>query len=227
MKEGLLFSAGMDSFIGWEYLGRPEAVYVNMHHRYAKNELLRIKEGVFQNTVRIVDLNLGRFEKQDAEIPQRNMYLAMIMANLGYEKIWIIVQKEEMSIPDRSPEFFKKASDMISFLMGKEIIVDTPFRDMDKVQMVKWYKNRDLSIDTLKLTWACYYPYLGTTERSVICADCPACFRRFVAMKLNGIEEDWHHKIYDSKVAKEYRARAKNGHYSEKRCKDILKALEV
>ena len=216
--EVLLFSAGMDSYIAWEILKRPQTLYVNLNHKYANQELNRVKNLV-PSTI-IHDLDLSQFEKDDAEIPLRNLYLCMRAANLGYDKIWLIVQKDEMSIPDRKMKFFKHTEKLLSNLMEKDIEIDTPFKKMDKTEMVEKYVKGGFDIEKLKQTWACYYP-----EKDNPCGNCPACFRRFVAMKLNNIHEDWHDKIYNSQIAETYRNKALSKYYSSRRNKKILEAL--
>jgi hypothetical protein len=88
--------------------------------------------------------------------------------------------------------------------------------------MVQWYKDSWKNVERLLDTWACYTPLEGQP-----CGNCPACFRRFVALKLNGISEPWHQKIYTSEVAKMYLQRVSLRHYSQKRSRDILEALGV
>ena len=133
MKEVLLYSGGMDSLIAWEYLKRPETLYINLKHKYYKEELSSVLLTVPDTKILDSALSLGAFETAGAEIPMRNMYMAMAAASLGYEKIWLVVQKDEMSIPDRTEKFFLKASEMISFLMGKTVVVNSPFKHMDKI----------------------------------------------------------------------------------------------
>lgn len=183
-KEVLLFSGGMDSLIAWEFLGQPASLYVDFGHKYAKQESERVRTiGPKDRVLVYSGMKFGVFERDDAEIPQRNMYLAMLAANFGYDKIWIIAQKDEMSIPDRTPEFYQKASEMLTLLNEREIIVATPFEDMDKTDMVAWWLNEGHSAETLLKTWACYHPWKGEP-----CGNCGACLRRYVAFKNNDID---------------------------------------
>lgn len=182
-----LFSGGMDSLIAWEYLGRPNRLYVKMNHRYQREELEHIEDMHIPGSFFTSDLSvLGSFEKNDADIPLRNLYLAMVAVNLGFSTIWLVVQKDEMSIPDRTREFLNSSSDILSYLSKRTIKVDTPFENMDKTDMVKWYIDNGKDIDTLKDTWACYHPVKGDP-----CGNCGACFRRYVAFKENCIDPDY------------------------------------
>lgn len=218
MKEILLFSGGIDSYIAWHYLHYPQTLYVNMFHKYYKQEL-RTVSTLIPSTI-VKELNLSEFEELDANIPMRNLYLVMLAANMGYDKIALIVQKEEMSIADRSENFFSKASTILSFLMGTPIIVYTPFKYVDKTDMVAWYIENNLPVDQLKQTWACYSPINNEP-----CGDCGACIRRLISFRLNKIEESWHEKALKSKCCKKYIERANEGYYSITRCNQIKEAL--
>ena len=167
----------------------------------------------------------------------------MQAVNKGYDRIWMISQKEEMSeqVPDRTDKFFKETSSLLSYLSGREILIDTPFRNMDKVEMVKWYVDEGLSIEKLKQTWACYHPDSWDLNEELNqfseCGDCGACFRRAVAFILNGITEKWFLKFkepdilnrpsFENKTVELYRTRAEEGFYSKKRNQDILNAIKL
>lgn len=233
-KEVVLFSGGMDSLIAWEIVGRPPALYVDLGHKYSGVEIQRCQEIIPEVQFFHLEEIGQRFELPSAEIPLRNLYLAMVAANLGYDRIWLSVQRNEMTIPDRSEEFFSMASNMLTMLMDRPIEVRTPVADLDKTEMVQWYVEHEKDIGDLKRTWACYQPVnviplkpgvYRESDWQEHCGDCPACFRRFIAMKLNGIHEDWHVKVPTSQTANDYKLRALAGEYPEDRADQILKAL--
>lgn len=217
-NEVLLFSGGMDSLIAWHLLGKPKTLYIDLKHKYSKQERDIVSELIPSTIIR--EFDLSPFEESDANIPLRNLYLAMLAVNLDFNYIWLIVQKDEMSIPDRSAYFLNTASYFLSYLSNKGVNINTPFSHMDKIRMVENYLRKGGDPELLKRTWACYHP-VGYSH----CGDCPACFRRFVAMKLNGIYESWHKKVQKSKVAEDYKEKALNSYYSEERNRNILKAL--
>ena len=78
----LLFSGGSDSVL-ITHLYKPDyLVYVNMHTRYSDMEINKIKKSSFANSVKIIDFPfLGKYEREDAIIPLRNLYLPMIVCN--------------------------------------------------------------------------------------------------------------------------------------------------
>jgi len=255
-KTVVLFSGGVDSFLAWERLNHPDLLYVNLGHRYAEFEWAAISEklssqgGPIDSTlVKYVNCNwMQVYEKPDAEIPGRNLQLALVAASLGYNFIGLVCQKDERSIPDRSRAFFNATSDLLSSLFGRQILLDPVFADMDKTDMIGWYLNqpieggvrlKDLVVEerirNLKLTVACYRPaevWVSSKEISFSrletrqCGNCPACFRRAVAFILNGIVEDYAQDVWQSEVAKDYRAKALSGYYGPERAGRILSAFE-
>ena len=227
MKEVVLYSGGMDSHIAWYYLGKPEAIYIVHGCRYEWKQLRaiqKIREIEGTNKISIVDgiLNLSPFELPDANIPLRNMYFAMVAANLGYDKIYLIVQRGETSIPDRTPKFFKQISQILTEQFNREIVVESPFFDMTKQDMVKWYLDNGGNIESLLHTTACFHPVYDA------CGNCKACFRRWVALRYNGLEDkyrNYHQDIRNSPVTKKYIEDILNGKYDEKRSQQTLEVL--
>jgi len=181
MVEILLYSGGMDSYIAWHFLSYPPTMFVRLGHRYEKMEF-DAAYNTIPETFFTKRYPLGEFEQPDAYIPMRNLLLAMVAVGRGADKVWLVVQKDEMSIADRSEEFFDSVSKFLSFLVGRQVEVDTPFRSMDKTDMVRWYVENGKDVAELKRTIGCYNPTWGH------CGDCPACFRRFVAFKNNGLD---------------------------------------
>ena len=177
----LLYSGGMDSLIGWEWLDRPKTLYVDLGHKYREKELVAIQKTI-PDTKIIENHVIGNYEKEDAEIPNRNLLLAMYAALEGADNIAVIVQKDEMSIPDRSDVFFDATSDLLSLLNNRRIEVFSPFASMDKTDMVEWFLHRDLPVQPLLDTVGCY------SDEDGHCGDCPACLRRFIAFKNNDVD---------------------------------------
>lgn len=229
----IMFSGGPDSLIGfWKLVNEGRAVkgvYVPLGHKYEDIEMevckkFKIKWGM---DIEIMErYPLGRFEQEDANIPARNLLLALVGSQLS-DNVWLAVQREEMEIPDRSEYFFDVATDFLSFLFGRSIYIDTPVRDLTKTEMVTWFLedcktvgDRDLKMDMLKDSVSCYS---GITPG---CGKCRACFRRWVAFSLNGINEEYGVKPWYTNVAAEYMRGIISGKYKGQRKVEILRAMK-
>ena len=117
MKKVLLYSGGMDSWL-ISHIWKPDMkVYVNMHTRYSEEEIKRIKE--LNEDVTIIDFPLGQWEREDAIIPLRNLYLVMAICNLtGSEDVDICLGATAGDrVLDKSPEFAEKATELLNQLL--------------------------------------------------------------------------------------------------------------
>lgn len=232
----VLFSGGMDSLITLRYvestmrdlIGSVTKVYCRLGHRYEAEEL-RAVEKIAGGKVNIDETlrGLGVIEECDAHIPNRNAHL--VLAALRFVpvyakevRIWLTVQKDELSLTDRSENFFKSISRLCSILSKRRVVVKTPWIDVDKTDMVRWYLERGYSENELRDTWACYRP----SPEGVMCGNCGACIRRYIAMSLNGIHERYFHDPKSTSLAQYYLEKAKSGHYGEQRNERILEALD-
>jgi 7-cyano-7-deazaguanine synthase len=234
-KHVLLYSGGMDSYIAYWYLREEKKIpnedilllYVPLGHKYQHEEYAVVQKSyeLFPlDTHLFVDhgtLELGRLEEPSAYIPLRNSFLAHV-ASFHADNIWLISQKGETNLGDRSIRGFKLMGETLTHLYddGRTVTVDSPFWTMTKVDMVRWYKKAGLSIENLKKTHACYHP-VGKQG----CGKCSACFRRWMAMSLNDISEDYAVNPWETETAKEYLERGVQGFYGWGRDEEILEAL--
>jgi len=214
---GLLYSGGMDSYIAWHYLKKPKTVYFNLYHRYVSKEW-RAASSTIPDTTVVNNFDLGVYEKEDANITGRNFILTYGMMLLGFNDICLVVQKDEMSIPDRSKKFFKRTKNMLSFLSGKSIRVFTPFEHIDKFDIVKWYVGTGGDVKELLKTTGCFSESIGH------CGNCPACFRRWTSLVYNGIDPGY---VLSEEIMDKYVKKFKAGEYSKERTKKSLQALGV
>ena len=216
----LMVSGGLDSFIAYYYLQSDYNVYpifVDLNHAYKQQELAACLKIYGSKLILAPSINLAKFEKPDAEIPLRNLYIAMSGVNLGFNNIAIIAQKDEKSIPDRTKKFYTKTSKLLSYLSGRKISVFTPFYAMDKTDMLEWYLKQVKDIEMLENVFSCYTPISGGRQ----CGNCPACFRLYTSYKNAGIEPKF--KLTDE-IKSIYRKKLSS--YSKDRQKRILKALQ-
>jgi 7-cyano-7-deazaguanine synthase in queuosine biosynthesis len=149
-------------------------------------------------------------------------------------KVLLIVQKDEMSIPDRTADFLKSTSEMLSYMYDRPITVRTPFADMDKVDMVQWWMDNKLGTKRLVDAWTCYspVPISGVPERQHVayreCGDCPACIRKYIALSYCGVEIKGHfaQDPKSSETGIRYKQRAQDGEFSVERTERTLKVLK-
>lgn len=180
-KHALLYSGGMDSLIAWYYLGLPDALYVDMGHKYAPFELAAMARLPVPNVY--YELKYGRyFEEEDAHVPGRNLFLATVAAAAGYDDIWLVCQAGEQTVPDRSPQFFVDATVAMRTTFGRAIDVRNVFPTLYKHEMVAWYLEKGHAVENLINSWSCYHPVKGRE-----CGECSACFRKYIALAVNRI----------------------------------------
>lgn len=116
-------------------------------------------------------------------IPARNLLFASIAAQMASHSvasqvnIQICAHKEEITLlnTDKSRRFFATASSIFSHAYNRQIIVETPFSNSTKPELVSyWARNwtKKYGID-VQHTSSCYF---GTN-----CGTCKACINRAIA----------------------------------------------
>ena len=217
----------MDSYIAYHHLDYPQTVYFTLDHRYQQEEIGAIEKTIPQTAIVSKMLVVGRFEEPDANIVSRNLLLLTLAASYFVQAkratLYLVVQKGEMEIPDRRPEFLSRAQRILGDLTGKDITIATPFSEMTKTEMVKWYIDVKLPVSELLKTHACYHPKGG-----IPCRECAACFRRWVAFRNNGIREfgALDNEILYWKGVDEYILRIADGVYDIHRAGETIKAIK-
>lgn len=191
MNSVLLFSGGLDSLILWK-LYNPHPVYVAYGHKYQKFELdsihrLSLLDPCLQTTILYNRLAIGDLEKADGHIPLRNLLLiSTVAAVLEPQSVMIGALLGESST-DKSRWFLGNTSRSLSVQLGRRFRVIAPARSMTKFSLVRKYLltfgRTEHSVTLLKGARSCY------SELEHPCGRCMACFRRWVAMSLNGIYE--------------------------------------
>lgn len=223
MSRILLWSGGLDSTISWFYLEKPKTVFVNLGHKYHAQEYFTCKalaKRLKMDFVLEKRLYLGDHEAPDAYIPMRNLFLAMVGALYG-DEIYLVFQRGEQGIPDRSPEFLKSASKMLSFLNGREVVVDSPFLSMTKADMIAWYIKEGHPLDVLYKTYSCF----AEDSMESPCGCCAACFRRWVSFEYNNLSLIFKRDIKEWSGIPDYVRKIKAGEYEARRANQIVDVL--
>lgn len=193
MKKVLLYSGGMDSWL-ISHIWKPDLkVYVNMHTRYSEEEIKRIKD--LDQDVMIIDFPLGQWERDDAIIPLRNLYLVMAICNItGNEDVDICLGATAGDrVLDKSKDFVAKVNDLLNYLYqpqwwipeGKKVNVNIDFKDKTKEDLLQMYVDQGGSLkEAFEESFSCYNPDENNNE----CWKCKPCFRKFVAFASKGYE---------------------------------------
>lgn len=237
MEVIVLFSGGLDSLAALVYAKQKygkenvRTLYCDLFHRYNEKESkasrkLAHKLGIPHTTDKTLDL--GRFEREDAYIPHRNLYLLFRASQeLNNKEEGVIVlqntQIGETSVGDRTLQFNKVAEDLLNISHPQtKITVIAPFADKTKGEIVKWLLDNKVDLDLIKQTIGCFSPEPGN------CGWCPSCFRRFIALEYNDIDTTgWFNKspiMWEG--VKEYTKKMLGGEYHPRRTKETIAVLE-
>ena len=182
----LLYSGGMDSWLIRNIWKPDECVYVDMQTRYSENEIKKLDK-----SVKIIHFPLGKFEREDAIIPLRNLYLVMRICNEYPDcdlEVCIGATAGDRVL-DKSRKFVEQASRLLTYLYspqhwipaGRKVDVVIPYKDFTKTELLKKYIDLGGDIDTaFNQSFSCYNPKNGEP-----CWKCKPCFRKLVASYLN------------------------------------------
>ena len=233
----VMVSGGLDSFIAIEFaksLGyRPLPLFVDYGQPYTNKEIESLnKNKVEYEKVKVEGFINKKVTPDDWIVPGRNLLLAMFGA-IRAGRVWIGALDGEMHKyareKDKTPEFFYASSALLTYVLDiirPDTIIETPFKYLTKTEVVAWAISHGITKEQLLNTSSCY------DEQDINCGVCSTCFKRWVAMKNNGIEEAYKRNpvnnaygaktVFGMKQAYTYK---KFTHYSLKRCLETFKAI--
>lgn len=218
MRKVLLFSGGLDSYICSRMWEPDILLYCAIGHRYQESEIETIKQiGV---DVTIDDrLFLGDKELDNAIIPLRNLMLIGIASYYG-KSIGLGVLKDEIN-PDKSQTFRNQVTSILSTCYAKSYWseggtyqVEYPISAYDKVSLIKYFLKNGGTVSELLKTRSCY----KTTDNP--CGHCSACLKRYIAMRLNDIDEQYENDPHTSPVLNDFKIRLHT--FSQDRYKQVV-----
>lgn len=180
MKEIVLISGGLDSTILAFQKKDAIRLFIDYGQDYKKEEERAIKE-IFGEYEKIKVETAKRFE--NIFIPNRNLTLASLAATYYNPDVIYMAGLKDDYVVDKTPEAFKKMSEILSEFCDKKIEVISPFWYMTKGEMVERYLRNGGDPSILTKVYSCYKGIQGG------CNDCPACFRKFAALESNGIPQ--------------------------------------
>ena len=227
----VLFSGGIDSLTTavmlLEQKKKFTGLYVDFGHRYATAETAAVYRlsTQLEIDVKFIELTgIGEFEKEDSEIPFRNLIILELAAMIGAKEIYISVEEgsfENVS-RDRSPEFFRRAQELLNWMQREDIKIWNLLSTFTKQDEVEYVLNsRKDARELLSKTFSCY----GNHTRP--CGRCKACCRTFLAGIGAGFERsDWISNPLESGTLQSYIIDTKQNKYSGRRGKQYLEVFK-
>lgn len=208
MSNVVLVSGGVDSFITAQSVLKmdPGAVllFVDYGQEYAREELAAVRDqfqmyrdGVNLRTVEVRGLSAPKYP--DVFMGGRNLMLATLAANHG-SVIWLGGLLDD-NCADKTGEAFNEMSRLLTAQCGMSKRVVSMFFDQCKHEIVNEYIQGPDKADRmheLSRTFSCYNPH-----RLQPCHKCEACYRRSVALSVNGISAP----VIEEEVVFEYLSR--------------------
>ncbi|NMB80380.1 MAG: hypothetical protein GYA14_01015 [Ignavibacteria bacterium] len=217
----ILFSGGIDSLYTALLLPNARLLYCKAGFSHQKKDLNSITnfERITKRKVIIENsLNLKSFETKNFEtIFCRNLLFATIAGNYG-NNIYLGGIRGDNAL-DKSPQAFKSMSFLLTQIGGKNFSIKSLLWQFTKTEIVKEILNFKDGKDLLLNSVSCY------SSSSRHCGKCGSCFRRWVAMTNNNIQEGYEFPPWQWEEVPNYIQRMKQGLYDTKRTKETFKAL--
>jgi 7-cyano-7-deazaguanine synthase in queuosine biosynthesis len=202
-KIAVLSSGGLDSFIayrfGVKFYGEDSVtpVFVKYGQPYYDKENEAVTSLFGDKLLRInADLACEKLDNvptiQKQEIFGRNLLLAFYGA-LVAPNVWIASLETEINpfaVRDKSPEFNQLTSGLLSFILKNRQLkttIESPFDSLSKTEVVTTGLKLGITPEEITKTVSCYDPKFHT------CGMCSTCFKRWVALSNNGIQEKMEH----------------------------------
>ncbi len=174
----MMVSGGVDSFLASALHEDAIHVFVDYGQEYASMER-RAVERFWPNYKHVTvsglpDPGPGYY------VPARNLMLATIGSRFG-DPVCLAGMRDEMC-EDKNPKAFEEMSSLLTAHSKRPVRVFSPFWGHTKSEAVLSYLQAGGDCSLLLQTVSCY----GSGDTP--CLDCEACFRRFVALRSNGLD---------------------------------------
>jgi len=231
-KSVLLFSGGMDSLIINSLLKPDILLNVSMNSTYDDRERETFPNLIseFEDLIYLDrELDLGRYERDDAIVPNRNAHLVLLASHYG-ETIWLGSVSGDRSF-DKDETFYNHMETLLNHMWQKQhwteerrFTVSSPFKDRTKTDLVEEYLEKGGQPQYLLDSYSCYE---GEEQH---CGQCKACFRKWVALENNVVEHNrdtyWKEAPWDAPWLEDVLYQIYNGGYRGDEDIDIIDALE-
>jgi 7-cyano-7-deazaguanine synthase len=220
-KEAVLFSCGIDSLASALLLPHASLIYFKANFAHTREDLVSIQSisQILERKIIIDDsLNLQKFETKDfASIFCRNLLFVTIASNYA-DNLYLGAIKGDRS-PDKNPDAFEIMSKTLSNLGGKKVCVKSLLWNFTKTETVNLILKNPNGYNLLLNSRSCY------SSSSIHCGRCGACFRRWVALVNNNIEEQYQTPPWQWEKVQDYIQQMKRGFYDEVRAIETFNAL--
>jgi len=218
----LLLSGGLDSWIAWHYLDRPACAFININQRYLLKERNAIGALCERyETLEVLNIegpDIGHSECQDGYIPYRNLYL--VFAALPFSSRLAMGGVLGDSEDDNNPTFPNTVTQFLAhFGRNQKATLEGPLYSLTKGEAVSWYLRNVGDVESLMLTVSCYSPLPGP------CGCCKSCFRRWVALEINDLTDNFAQSPWLAPVAEVQKERVRRGQFPEKRAAETILAF--
>ena len=225
-KTVLLYSGGMDSLM-IDYLLEPNVLLnISMNSAYDARERESFPDGEYVFLDNVIDL--GRYERDDAIIPNRNAHLVLLASHYG-ETIWLGSVSGDRSF-DKDELFYSHMETLLNHMWQSQhwteeriFTISSPFKDITKTRLVQEYLYSGGKSESLFESYSCY------EGEELHCGHCKACFRKWVALENNGLitgVEYWQKVPWEAPWLEEVLLQIFNGGYRGLEDTDIIDALE-
>ena len=244
----VLASGGMDSYLTWALFAQEapnifvdiDQPYYGKEHR-ALQAIAKFWEGAFR-FVAAPGPSMREHVLPSGIIPMRNAELIIAASHYG-DHILLGVLADEIN-SDKSPEFMAAITAVLNISWWKQywnqdirarvFNAYSPIRPYTKARAVAEYMDRRLPVEPLFATVSCY-----NGSMAMHCGACPSCYKRWVALKLNGLMQPFAadprdymerngiiQKAHDA-IAAHKSGIASAGTYSIARATEILEAVKT
>lgn len=196
----LLYSGGLDSYCSFRLLQRAHGfdnvipVYIPTDSVYAHKEQDAVMKTMWNIGVKLhklPPLEVQNYTRSDGFVPLRNLLFVALAGMAGYDRVALAAVRGEASL-DKSERFFDDVSGLFTFLLGQPMQIYAPHGHLTKAELVEQaLAHAVVTPEELELTVSCY------SGEHLRCGQCQSCFRRWVAMTKNGIEEEYAHDIIE------------------------------
>lgn len=176
MKTVKLVSGGIDSVILAKTFDGLN-VYIDIGQPYARYEIKALEK--LEIDFDLITIK-SKFIYKDIFINNRNLLFASIVNMVYSPDVILMAGLKDDNCKDKTPDAFKKISNILSEQSDHTVTVNSPFWETTKGELIYKYKNKN----ELVKTFSCYNPKLNGDH----CGDCPACLRKKIALETNGVK---------------------------------------